>query len=439
MPGGTHETEDGASAAGIDKKARLLSVVAEPSGAVTLSDGRRGMLAGAKAAAFAGAHVDAPPPPPGVAPLYASMDDVLAELARREQAAVAAGDDEAGGAAAALRAQMRNTIKKCPACSKVCGYNLSACNSCGAALPDEVTHSHNVFMGFLHGVARGPFPLTVSARRQGADFLVFDDLLASTPCHLNVVPAQHYVPDWRALLARPAAGAELLRGMEAAAWAAVEEQFLACAPFCNKLLRGGTPSDAAALRHSCIAAGMNFPPSQFQLHLQYMLLPFLPAHLALFEAGHHFTPGRFFPLEYLQTVLDALADADGAAARAFAASGLSPSSSVEELVAFFGAQGVADYDGMHKAFVARVAAAHAQLANWQAADFELAVVGDGVVSLESGEDAPGAEKGAVVGADKAVLQNYGRPYDEASGRPSGTYFQHARSLDDPAPAWLDGL
>ena len=60
---------------------------------------------------------------------------------------------------------------------KVCGFNLTACNSCGAALPAEVVHSHNVFMGFLYGVARGPFPLTISARAP----LTYDLLSCARP------------------------------------------------------------------------------------------------------------------------------------------------------------------------------------------------------------------------------------------------------------------
>ena len=44
--------------------------------------------------------------------------------------------------------------------------------------------------------------------------------------------------------------------------------------------------------------GLNFPPSQYQLHLQFMLPPLMPFHWKLYKEGVHFTPGRFFPLAH---------------------------------------------------------------------------------------------------------------------------------------------
>ena len=77
------------------KRPRLSGAVAAgTSGAVTLPDGRRGMLAGAKAGAFTAAYVDAPPTAAAAA-RYASMDAVLAELERREREGKAVGDDAA--------------------------------------------------------------------------------------------------------------------------------------------------------------------------------------------------------------------------------------------------------------------------------------------------------------------------------------------------------
>ncbi len=47
-------------------------------------------------------------------------------------------------------------------------------------------------------------------------------------------------------------------------------------------------------------------PSQFQLHLQVILPPFLPAHWDMFQKGVHFTRGRFVPLEFLVPALSEL-------------------------------------------------------------------------------------------------------------------------------------
>ena len=49
--------------------------------------------------------------------------------------------------------------------------------------------------------------------------------------------------------------------------------------------------------------GCNFPPSQFQLHLQYFLMPWLPSHYQAFTAGASLTRRRWFPLAYLKALL----------------------------------------------------------------------------------------------------------------------------------------
>jgi hypothetical protein len=49
--------------------------------------------------------------------------------------------------------------------------------------------------------------------------------------------------------------------------------------------------------------GCNFPPSQFQLHIQYFLLPWIPGQYKMMMDGHHLPAGRWFPLEYIKRVL----------------------------------------------------------------------------------------------------------------------------------------
>lgn len=134
-------------------------------------------------------------------------------------------------------------------------------------------------MGFIYGVQKVGFPLTISIRSQSPDLLCFDDLLSMTPCHLNVVSTSSYIPDWRFLLRRPADGLRLLTRMENAAWSCTCEQFLKNDLWRRKYLRSRDrplrDKQMLALRQHVIA-GCNFPPSQFQLHLQYMLPPLLP-------------------------------------------------------------------------------------------------------------------------------------------------------------------
>ena len=59
------------------------------------------------------------------------------------------------------------------------------------------------------------------------------------------------------------------------------------------------------LREHVIMA-FNLPPSQYQLHLQYMLPPLLPSHLGVFRRGAHFVHLRHFPMAYVREALEKL-------------------------------------------------------------------------------------------------------------------------------------
>ncbi len=52
----------------------------------------------------------------------------------------------------------------------------------------------------------GNFPYTISMRYEDESVLVFDDLLSLTPAHLNVIPTNQYIPDWRYLCNNPRLG-----------------------------------------------------------------------------------------------------------------------------------------------------------------------------------------------------------------------------------------
>ena len=96
-----------------------------------------------------------------------------------------------------------------------------------------------------------------------------------------------------------------MRRLEAAAWAAVEAQFLADDAWMAGVYGTPRPSDETLRR--AVVAGLNAPPSQYQLHLQYLLPPLLPRQLQLYRAGNHFTKDRFLPLDWVLAALDALA------------------------------------------------------------------------------------------------------------------------------------
>jgi len=189
----------------------------------------------------------------------------------------------------------KNKVKKCPSCSKAVAFTMSHCNSCSADLSKtEITFTNNVFVGFMYGIQKGPFPFTISIRNQTPDFLVFDDLLSLCPCHLNVIPTTKYLPDWRYLLKKPVEGKVLAEQLFNITWDTVVKQFLSNDQWRSKILSNGGKYSPEVLRGH-VAAGFNYPPSQYQLHLQFMLPPFVPNHYQQYLNGLHFTAGRFFP------------------------------------------------------------------------------------------------------------------------------------------------
>lgn len=54
----------------------------------------------------------------------------------------------------------------------------------------------------------------------------------------------------------------------------------------------------------CFAFLCRTQPSQYQLHLQVILPPFMPVHWDMFKKGVHFTKGRFVPVEFILPALE---------------------------------------------------------------------------------------------------------------------------------------
>lgn len=305
----------------------------------------------------------------------------------------------------ALDAQLHNLVRKCAACGKACGFTTTHCNGCNAELPQETVRTDNIFMSFVYGIAKGDrFPYDIAVRLQTRELLVFDDPLALSACHFCAIPTSCWAADWRLLLRAPMEGLALLTKLEEAAWSCMEEQFLSNEAWCARNLRGAPPTDAtsrAALR-SHVVCGCNFPPSQFQLHLQFFLMPWLPSHYKAFTAGVSLSRRRWFPLKYIKGLL-----------------GLNQPMAVEldtsldEIFAVFDAQ--LSYDAAFEQEIARVAASHKALANWRPADFAAAVDGDAVVqgSMPEGQTAKG-----LLEADKKLLHSSG---------PVKTYYKFART------------
>jgi len=250
---------------------------------------------------------------------------------------------------------------------------------------------------------------------------VFDDLLSLTTCHLNVIPATSYIPDWRYLLLKPKEGLELLNSMFNACWNVVKTKFLTTVEWKKKILAGNLSEEDIK---SCVIAGFNYPPSQYQIHLQFMLPPFLPFHYHLYLNGMHFTYGRFFPIEYARAVLEYLIK-EGKSYP------VKEDTSPQEINEHFTKTAKISYDEIHTAQYARYGKVHQQLTNWDPKDFQYIVVLDKLFHLENvgggvskiGKPAEGDVKD-ITNKDKAILQNYGRPL--VGGKPSGTYYKFSR-------------
>jgi len=317
-----------------------------------------------------------------------------------------------GAAHDALAVQLRNKVRRCP-CGKPNGYTLKTCNACGSALPEEVTFTDNVFMGFIYGI-RG---FNVSMRFQSETHLCFDDLLQLSTCHLNCIPTTAYIPDWRTLLKRPAEGRRILQSLYDTCLNVFEEQFYSKPQWRASWLKG-RPTFEEMKPH--IVAGLNFPPSQYQLHLQFIVNPLMPFQYQMYLKNNHHTFGRFFPLEYVLQVLDtgyAIPDADTMA--------------IEDIITEFNGRGVR-YNDIHAACYARYGRSHVALANYSPEHFEALVVdGERVLSLTTGEDVPIPVK-EVVAQDKVTLQSYGfkAPGDKTLNL---TYLEHVKA--PPVPNW----
>lgn len=348
--------------------------------------------------------------------------DIPADIGKQEPK-FAGGFDAFMAASPELESQAFNLIRKCTSCGKPCATSMDTCNGCGQCLAEvAVTKSPNLFFGFIYGVDKAGFPLKISLRSETPDMLVFDDPLALTRAHVLAVPSDVYCPDIRSLFHAPAEGLELVRKMEEAAWAA-----LVAGPLASEEWRRKALSDAAFklpvadLRKHVVAA-FNLPPSQYQIHMQYMLLPLTPAHVGVLRKGAHFVKGRHFPMAYVVAALRAFIKAGEALPKA---GDMKPSQLIEAIAR----KGI-DYDAAHSKDLADMHRSNAFLANYDPADFSYACIDGKMCNKDTGRPVEGAPSAKDIdGADKLALQGYGRPY--LGGKPGGVYYSYAR-----APALL---
>ncbi|CAK9071386.1 unnamed protein product [Durusdinium trenchii] len=232
-------------------------------------------------------------------------------------------------------------------------------------------------------------------------------------------------PDVRHLFCDPGPALALLDKMEESAWTALAQGPLASAEWRKKALSAaGYEMPLEALREHVIMA-FNLPPSQYQLHLQFMLPPLLPSHLGVFRSGAHFVHLRHFPLAYVREALKKMQ----AAGLAFPdASNLTAPELVQRISSTFSE---IDYSRAHGVDMERLEKSNALLANYDPADFTHAVKGDEVTDKHTLKKIEGLSAKELDAADKLSLQGYGRPY--VGGKPGGVYYSYARS-PEPLPS-----
>jgi hypothetical protein len=338
----------------------------------------------------------------------------------------------------ALQERLRNKIKQCQ-CGKACAYTMTHCNACGRSLAaSPISYNDNVFTSFILGIARGKFPFAISMRAQSSNMLCFDDPLSMAACHFNCIPTDVYVPDMRFLFTDPAKGLLLVNRIFDYAATACLKQFWGNDAFRQKVFCDERAPSSPKELFGIVTCGLNFPPSMYQLHLQFIHPPFLPMHHVFAIEGKHLTKDRFFPLEFLVEALSlgdkvkVVADANG-------------DIDLDEILRKAEALGVS-YNRIHKRMMRKYKAQQRRFGSYAEDEFECLVKGGEVRSRDTGSVLPSANADAIMKEDRLILQNYGRPYKEPNNdKSSCTYYKFAKdpaeisdfAAWEPAPQALD--
>ncbi|KAH3764413.1 hypothetical protein Pelo_3711 [Pelomyxa schiedti] len=330
-----------------------------------------------------------------------------------------------------LHRQLKNKVKKCT-CGKPNAFTLSNCNACGSALTElPVSYTDNVFTAFIYGIERGPYPFSISIRNQNENFLIFDDLLTVSSCHLNTIPTTRYIPDWRYLLKRPKEGLAILQEMRSLCISVVREQFLANEAFRSSLINPMSNISDDELIELAVC-GFNYPPSQYQLHLQFILLPYLPFQFQLYCAGIHYSRNRWFPYTYVEQVL-----------KLNEVYNFDENTPIESLISHFQTRGI-DYHSIYTRLYQQLTTTQQRVANFSADKFHGFVCNGKVYRFTNGDPTASADvlhytlsplenAKDTATEDKKLLQNYGRPY--CNNTPTTTYYKFAKPGPSNVEVW----
>jgi hypothetical protein len=214
------------------------------------------------------------------------------------------------------------------------------------------------------------------------------------------------------LFLNPSRGIEIIDSLfEKATRAATE--MLKVEGFCRKFLS----SDALELLHAMgpdkfirrfVFSGFNYPPSQCQLHLQFILPPYVPYHAVLLAEGKHSDKDRFFTYDFLRNCLQKMVEKQK---RILV--GEIDSMIGRELVKYIQDRLDVDYYKSYHESLARHRDNDKFLGNWTRSDFKYVVVDKRIVFpvevLDGEQLVPLDMKPAEIQArDKDAITSYGK-------------------------------
>jgi len=315
-----------------------------------------------------------------------------------------------------------NKVKICPnpQCGKPCSYTQDNCNECAKELTEaEVETTENVFMGFIFGVKEGKFPFTISLRAESERFIVFDDLLATAPMHTLIIPTFSWIPDFRHFFLAPQDALGIINEMYQEGLEVMQKQFWNNAAFHKKYWNN---MKSRKDMESLVIAGFNYPPSVWQVHMQFLAAPSSPYFYNAMQRGIHLNNGRFFPLAYIKAILKSVIEFP-----------LPPSINTEtgadEIIKYFDERHI-NYNKYHDEELQRWQKLQERCSAYHQNDFTRLVIEDTVFNMKlqtTGEDPKVLQK-----SDKKALQNYGRPY-KSHQAPAGSYYSHAKEPKNLKP------
>ena len=190
----------------------------------------------------------------------------------------------------------------------------------------------------------------------------------------------------------------------------------------------------------------------------------------MLQKGTHFSQGRFFPVEYvleiLKKIISAAAQTDDAKNPPIPEELLQDDTPIEDIVEYFSKTYGIDAETMRLQFVERFEKNYNKYQNWKPENFDFVgthdeASGGKLVVVErrrnrssnsrpDGDDDSSSTNNKkskvvhdedidimkLVNDDKMTLQNYGRPYNPETGKPTGKYYSYpATDIEKDIDFW----